>query len=231
MIVFEHVGLRYGPGPEVLSDISFTLEPGSFHFLTGPSGAGKTTLMRLMGMTLRPTRGILTIFDMRVHTASRAALALARRKVGIVFQDARLLPDLCVFDNVALPLRIAGSKEADIKRDVSAMLEWVGLGDYARMSPALLSGGQAQRAAIARAVITRPRLVLADEPTGNVDEDQAMRLMTLFEELSRRGTTLVVATHFASLLRRYSHPCLRLKAGRLIRILKTPAAKDRLRVP
>ncbi|HBH25964.1 MAG TPA: cell division ATP-binding protein FtsE [Rhodospirillaceae bacterium] len=219
MITFEHVGLRYGPGPEVLSDICFALEPGAFRFLTGTSGAGKTTLMGLIAMTLRATRGRVTVLGTEVNRAPPDALSLARRKVGVVFQDFRLLPHLTAFDNVALPLRIAGRPEHAIRKDVWEMLQWVGLADYARMLPPTLSGGQAQRVAIARAVIARPRLVLADEPTGSLDAVQGARVMGLFEALGRAGTTVLIATHSRGLLKRYPHPRLSLVAGRLTQTL------------
>jgi cell division transport system ATP-binding protein len=216
VITFAHVGLRYGPGPEVLSDISFTLAPGSFHFLTGPSGAGKTSLMRLIALALRPTRGVVTAFGARADNAPRAALAPLRRQIGMVFQDHRLLPQLSAFDNVALPLRIAGAPEGEVRAHVAEMLAWVGLADYAHMRPDVLSGGQAQRAAIARAVIARPRLVLADEPTGNLDDALALRIMALFEELGRLGTSVLIATHDRMILERFArHPRLVLTHGHL----------------
>ncbi|MCB1721840.1 MAG: ATP-binding cassette domain-containing protein, partial [Alphaproteobacteria bacterium] len=166
MIKFEHVGLRYGVGPEVLSDINFTLEPGSFHFLTGPSGAGKTSLMTLMYLGRKPTRGLVSMFEQNINDMSRAQLGALRQKIGVVFQEFRLLPHLSAFDNVALPMRITGHSESEVKSNVDELLEWVGLGDYKNALPLTLSGGQQQRVAIARAVIARPKLLLADEPTG-----------------------------------------------------------------
>lgn len=225
MIHFEHVGFRYGPGPEVVSDASFRLEPGSFHLLVGPSGAGKTTLMRLIAMALRPSRGIVTAFGAKVNAAPRAALAPLRRQIGLVFQDFRLLPHLSVFDNVALPLRIAGRPEAELRAHVPEMLDWVGLADFAGAPPPTLSGGQAQRAAIARAVIARPRLVLADEPTGNLDDAMGERIMTLFEELGRMGTTVLIATHSARVMQRFAgRPRMLLENGRLSHFSRTRAA-------
>ena len=215
MIKFEHVGLRYGIGPEVLSDINFTLEPGSFHFLTGPSGAGKTSLMSLMFLGRKPTRGLVTMFDQNINDMDRARLSRLRQKIGVVFQEFRLLPHLSAFDNVALPLRITGHRESEIKSNVDELLEWVGLGDYKNVLPLTLSGGQQQRVAIARAVIARPKLLLADEPTGNLDDNIGFRLMHLFEQLNRMGTTIVLATHSQSIMERFGHPRLVLDAGTL----------------
>ncbi len=215
MIKFEHVGLRYGIGPEVLSDINFTLEPGSFHFLTGPSGAGKTSLMSLMFLGRKPTRGLVTMFDQNINDMDRARLSRLRQKIGVVFQEFRLLPHLSAFDNVALPLRITGHRESEIKSNVDELLEWVGLGDYKNVLPLTLSGGQQQRVAIARAVIARPKLLLADEPTGNLDDNIGFRLMHLFEQLNRMGTTIVIATHSQSIMERFGHPRLVLDAGTL----------------
>lgn len=215
MITFEHVGLRYGIGPEVLSDIHFTLEPGSFHFLTGASGAGKSSLLSLMFLGRRPTRGLIRMFGQGINGMSRAQLCAIRQKIGVVFQEFRLLPNLSAFDNVALPLRIAGRPEKEIRSNVSELLEWVGLGDYKNALPPTLSGGQQQRVAIARAVIARPRLLLADEPTGNLDDEIGFRLMHLFEQLNRMGTTIVIATHSQAIMNKFGHPRMILDAGHL----------------
>ena len=215
MIRFEHVGLRYGVGPEILSDVNFTLAPGSFHFLTGPSGAGKTSLMRLLFLGMRPTRGLQTMFGGTVNTMSRQELSTYRQKIGVVFQDFRLLEHLSVFDNVALPLRIGNVPETEIQKNVTALLEWVGLGDYIYALPYTLSGGQQQRVAIARAVVGKPRLLLADEPTGNLDDEIGMRLLNLFEQLNLQGTTVVIATHDHHLIEKFKHPSLVLNEGRL----------------
>ena len=215
MIKFEHVGLRYGVGPEVLSDVSFALEPGSFHFLTGPSGAGKTSLMKLIYLGLKPTRGLITMFGQNIHTLNKEQMGQTRQRIGVVFQEFRLMPHMSVFDNVALPLRIMGAKEKEIKSNVDELLDWVGLGDYKRSLPATLSGGQQQRVAIARAVISRPKLLLADEPTGNLDDDIGYRLMNLFEQLNKMGTTIVVATHNTKLMDEFGHPRLILDSGQL----------------
>lgn len=207
--------MRYGAGPEVLRDISLRLAPGSFHYLTGPSGAGKTTLLRLIYRAELPSSGRLHLFDQDVAHLSRDELAMLRRRIGIVFQDFRLLDHLSAFDNVALPLRVAGVPEARVTAHVGELLDWVGLSDLLESRPATLSGGQKQRIAIARAVIGGPSLLLADEPTGNVDDTMADRLMRLFEEMNRLGTTLVLATHNEALVARRPHPRLFLDGGRL----------------
>lgn len=205
MIKFEHAGLRYGVGPEVLSDISFTLEPGSFHFLSGPSGAGKTSLMSMLYLGRKPTRGIISMFGRNIGPLTRQELVPIRQRIGVVFQDFRLLNHLSAFDNVALPLRIAGKPEKEIKQNVKELLEWVGLGENMHMLPPTLSGGEQQRVAIARAVITKPRLLLADEPTGNLDDNIGYKLMNLFEQLNRMGTTIVVASHNQQMMERFQH--------------------------
>jgi len=215
LVRFDNVAIRYGAGPEVLHDITLRLEPGSFHFLTGPSGAGKTTLLRMIYLAERPTRGTISLFDQDVTQLGRTALANLRRKIGIVFQDFRLIDHLSAFDNVALPLRVAGVDERRVQAHVTELLEWVGLADHLGARPQTLSGGQKQRLAIARAVIAGPSLLLADEPTGNVDDAMAERLMRLFEEMNRLGTTLVLATHNEALVARRGHPRLHLDGGRI----------------
>ena len=177
MIRFDNVGLRYGTGPEILRDVTFHVLPGSFHFLTGPSGAGKTSLLRLLFMSLRPTRGLIFVFGENVADLSAGGRAELRRRIGIVFQDFRLLDHLTTWENVALPLRVMGRKESDYRDDVTDLLRWVGLGERIDSYPEILSGGEKQRAAIARAVIGRPELLLADEPTGNVDPAIGNRLL------------------------------------------------------
>lgn len=215
MIKFENVGLRYGIGPEVLSDVNFALEPGSFHFLTGPSGAGKTSLMTLMYLGHRPTRGLVSMFGQNINELDRRKLTPIRQRIGVVFQDFRLLPHLSAFDNVALPLRILGQPEKEIRNNVNELLEWVGLGDHKNVLPNTMSGGEQQRIAIARAVIARPRLLLADEPTGNLDDEIGYRLMNLFEQLNRMGTTIVIATHNQAMMDKFNHPRLILDEGYL----------------
>ncbi|MGB0681652.1 MAG: cell division ATP-binding protein FtsE [Magnetovibrionaceae bacterium] len=215
VVELENVGLRYGLGPEVLSDLSFSLPTGSFHFLVGPSGAGKSSLLKLMYLALRPTRGLVHLFGRDVAVTPRDQMPKLRRRVGVVFQDFRLLRHLSTFDNVALPLRVAGAKESDVRRHVVELLTWVGLKDHMDARMPTLSGGQQQRVAIARAVIARPHLLIADEPTGNVDDRMALRLMHLFEELNKLGTTVVIATHNESLVKRLGHDTLVLDQGRI----------------
>ena len=197
-------------GPEVLRDINLHIEPGSFYFLTGASGAGKSSLLKLMYLALFPSRGYMQLFGEDIACTHRRKLPALRRRIGVVFQDFRLLPNLSIFDNVALPLRIAGDDEKRTRNNVSELLDWVGLGARLNDSPDTLSGGEQQRVAIARAVISKPSLLLADEPTGNVDDRIAYRLVRLFEELHRSGTAVVVATHNDALVRRFSHPVLTL---------------------
>ena len=216
IVQFDNVGLRYGTEREVLSDISFTLYPGSFYFLTGASGAGKTSLLKLLYLAQRPSRGMIRMFGSDVITLPRKALPSFRRRIGTVFQDFRLVPHLSAFDNVALPLRVSGVAESDIMKPVADMLDWVGLGHRADARPATLSGGEQQRVAIARAVIARPEILVADEPTGNVDPDMALKLLRLFEALNRLGTTVLVATHDVHLLKKVPDSLImRLDKGRL----------------
>ncbi|WP_455374012.1 cell division ATP-binding protein FtsE [Limibacillus halophilus] len=215
MIHFEEVALRYGTGAETLRDVSFHLEPGSFHYVVGPSGAGKSSLLKLMYLALRPTGGRISIFGRDPSELPRDELAIIRRRIGVVFQEFRLLNHLSVFHNVALPLRVTGKREPRWQAHVRELLEWVGLGEHIDADPLTLSGGEQQRVAIARAVISRPNLIIADEPTGNVDEKMAIRLMYLFEELNKVGTTVVVATHNEGLVERFPHPLMQLGGGTL----------------
>ena len=230
MIELQEVGLHYGGprsggaagdgrpagGVDELRGLSFAVPAGGFRWLLGPSGAGKTSLLRLLHAAVRPTQGRLSLLGADIGRASRRELPPLRRSIGMVFQDFRLLPHLSAFDNVALPLRIAGRPEGQIRADVGEMLRWVGLARKTAARPAELSGGEQQRVAIARAVITRPRLLLADEPTGNLDDAQAERLMVLLKEMNRLGTTMVVATHNAALVERHPGPALLLEHGRLL---------------
>ena len=215
MVRFENVGMRYGLGPEVLRDLSFRIDPHSFQFLTGPSGAGKTSLLRLLYLSLKPTRGLITLFGHDVATLSPDALATLRRRVGIVFQDFRLLDHISTYENVALPLRVLGRDEASYRNEVMELLAWVGLGERMWALPPGLSGGETQRAAIARAVIARPQLLLADEPTGNVDPVLARRLLRLFDELNKSGTSVVIATHDIALMDLLDARRLVLHVGRM----------------
>lgn len=209
------VGVRYGRSGETLSDVGLTLAPGSFHFLTGPSGAGKSTLLRLIYLAQKPSRGLVTVFGVDAARASRRTLAALRQRIGVVFQDFHLLAHLSVFDNVALPLRIENIPLKTYRDDIEELLTWVGLKDKMDASPETLSGGERQRAAIARAVVAKPALILADEPTGNVDHEMGARLMRLFVQLNKLGSTVVVATHDLELVRQIGAPVLRLEQGRL----------------
>jgi cell division transport system ATP-binding protein len=197
---FDSVGLRYGTGAEVLRDLDFRLSKGGFYFLTGPSGAGKTSLLKLLYLAQRPTRGRISLFGEDLTEATRDSLPRFRRRIGVVFLDFRLIRHLSAFDNVALPLRIGGASEEEVEGPVREMLAWVGLADRASARPPTLSGGEQQRVAIARAVINRPELLVADEPTGNVDADMAKRLLHLFTSLNALGTTVIVATHDVGLI-------------------------------
>src|SRR5436190_9836497 len=215
MVRFEHVGLRYGLGQEVLRDLSFRIDPHSFQFLTGPSGAGKTSLLRLLFLSLRPTRGLVTVFGHDIANLSKDSLSTLRRRIGIVFQDFRLLDHMTTYENVALPLQVSGQNEASYRDEVIELLNWVGLGDRLGALPPVLSGGEKQRAAIARAVIGRPQLLLADEPTGNVDPTLAKRLLRLFLELNKSGTSVVIATHDIALMDQFDARRLVLHQGQL----------------
>jgi len=217
LVTFDNVGLRYGTEPEVLRDLSFTLFPGSFYFLTGASGAGKTSLLKMLYLAQRPSRGAIRMFGKDLITLPREQMPQLRRKLGVVFQDFRLISHLTAFDNVALPLRVAGVREAELTDPVTEMLEWVGLGHRIEAVPTTMSGGEQQRVAIARAVIGRPQLLIADEPTGNVDPEMAQRLLQLFERMNSLGTTVIVATHDINLLRSMPDSVImRLQKGNLL---------------
>ena len=198
MIAFQNVAYGYGGG-ELLSDVSLRLAPGSFHFLTGPSGSGKSTFLKLCYAELLPTTGEVTLFDRDVRSLSRDDVALTRRRLGVVHQDCQFLDHLTVAANVGLPMAVAGYP--DQPQDLSDLLAWVGLGQHANALPPSLSGGERQRAALARAVITAPDVILADEPTGNVDWEMSLRLLTLLVELNKMGKTILVATHDMNLIR------------------------------
>ena len=217
IITLQNVGLRYNTGPEVLKDINLDLKTGGFYFLTGASGAGKTSLLKLLHLAHRPTRGKIRIFGKDIDYIKQQDMAHIRRRIGIVFQDYHLLDHLSVLDNVALPLRIAGKSEKYIQTHVPELLEWVGLKNFLNTKPKLLSGGQQQRIAIARAVINNPDILIADEPTGNVDEEMAKKLLFLFLELNKMGTTVIIATHSTSLIKQFNFPVLHLQDGHLIK--------------
>ncbi len=215
VVAFDNVGLRYGEGPQVLHDVSFTVEPGSFQFLTGPSGAGKTTLLRLILLSLRPSWGLVRLFGVEATRIAGSDLTALRRRMGVVFQDFRLLDHLTTYENVALPLRVQELDEASYRSEVLELLQWVGLGERAHAMPPVLSGGEKQRAAIARALIARPELILADEPTGNVDAALGRRLLRLFLELNRLGTSVLIATHDLALMDQVDARRLVLEEGHL----------------
>ncbi|WP_426959700.1 cell division ATP-binding protein FtsE [Muricoccus radiodurans] len=228
MVRFSEVGLRYpdplGGSRETLRDLSFTLPQGSFTWLTGPSGAGKTSLLRLMQLAMRPTRGEVEVLGTPLSQARRGDLPALRRRIGAVFQEFRLLPYLTAFDNVALPLRLAGRTESSLRPDVQEMLRWVGLAGREEALPPQLSGGEQQRVAIARAVVTRPALLVADEPTGNLDPDQSRRLLMLLAEMNRLGATVIVATHNHELIAQHPGHVMVLQAGRIEALLPWPYA-------
>lgn len=215
MIRFDNVGVRYGMGEEVLKDLNFTIDAGSFQYLTGPSGAGKTSLLRLLFLSLKPTRGLINVFGQEASTLTKDDLPSVRRRIGIVFQDFRLLDHLTLYENVALPLRVRGHEEISYRRDVIDLLKWVGLSERIDAFPTVLSGGEQQRAAVARALIDQPEVLLADEPTGNLDPTLARRLLRLFIELNRSGTSVVIATHDLTLMDQYDARRMVLNEGRL----------------
>ena len=213
-VQLDRVSLRYDSSEDVLSDVSLRFEKGSFTFLTGASGAGKTSLLRLIYLALAPSTGEVTLFGRRTSDISREELAAMRRRVGMVFQDFRLLDHLTAFENAALPRRVQGLKEKSYRSDVEDLLSWVGLGERMDAFPATLSGGEQQRVAIARALVNKPDLIIADEPTGNVDPDMSHRILRLFAELNKRlGTTVIIATHDLNVIRDFDMPVLRVQNG------------------
>ncbi len=215
MVRFENVGLRYGLGAEILKDVNFHIAPRSFQFMTGPSGSGKTSLLKLILQQLKPTRGKVTLFERDSLDIGKDELAALRRRIGIIFQDFHLLDHLTTYENVALPLRVQGKDESSYRSEVIELLRWVGLGERMHAPPLILSGGEKQRAAIARALIVRPELLLADEPTGNVDPALAQRLLRLFVELNKLGTAIILATHDFSLMDQYDAPRIVLAEGQV----------------
>ena len=218
MVEFKNVSMSYEKGHEVLKNISFKLEPGSMHFLTGPSGSGKTSLLKLIYLAQKPSCGEILMFNRDVAKVKREDLPALRRRIGVVFQDFRLLDHMSAVHNVALPLRIAGASFSEVSEHVEELLSWVGLGDKMNSNPTALSGGEKQRVAIARAVIRRPDIIVADEPTGNVDPKMAERLMYLFVELNKLGTTIVIATHDDALVAKVGAPRLHLIDGKLLQV-------------
>lgn len=204
IIELQHVSAGYD-GEDVLQDVNICLQPGSFTFVTGKSGAGKTTLLSMLYLIKKPSKGTLTVFGQNVNFSNRHHLALMRQKIGVVFQDFRLLEHLSVYDNIALPLRVKGMPEKDIHKRVVELLKWIELHKSIYKPCSTLSGGEKQRVAIARAVINRPDVLFADEPTGSVDAEIADKLMRLFIELNRVGTTIVIATHNAQLTSTYNY--------------------------
>ena len=216
LVTFDQVHLRYGPDRPVLTDVTFSLRAGSFHFLTGASGAGKSSLLRLIYHAENPSAGRITLFGQEASALSRDEIQGLRRRLGIVFQDFRLIPHLTALENAALPLRIAGARSGQIKQHVMELLAWVGLSERMHALPSELSGGEQQRVALARAVVNKPRLLLADEPTGNVDDETALKLLHLFTELNKMGTAVLLATHQQALVDRLKLPAFRLQQGRLL---------------
>ena len=218
VVSFARVGLRYGRRPEVLSDVDLSLAPGTFTFLTGPSGAGKSTLIKLIYMNLMPSRGLISLFGQSTATLSDDDRQDTKRRIGVVLQDFRLIDHLSVFENVSLPLRVSGQSRDSYQRDVIELLGWVGLGHRINAMPPTLSGGEKQRAAIARAIIAKPDLLIADEPTGNVDPDMARRLLRLFIEMNRQGTTVLIATHDRDLLDEVDSGVISIAKGHVQRV-------------
>lgn len=216
MIRFDNVSKRYATGHEGLSNTSFAIEEGQMAFLTGHSGAGKSTLLRLIGCLERPTRGQVWVNDRNLNKLSNNQIPYHRRDVGMIFQDHRLLHDRTVFDNVALPLVVAGASPNEIKRRVNAALDKVGLLHKERSMPLTLSGGEQQRVGIARAVVSKPKVLLADEPTGNLDPELSKEIMELFMEFNRVGVTLLIATHDIALILSMSQRIIKLDKGRIV---------------
>ena len=201
VIHLDKVSVRYGRNPEIFSDVSLDLKKQSFTFLTGASGAGKSTLLKLLYLSMNPTRGLVSLFGEDVQSMTRQDRQLLKRKIGVVSQDFALIPHLDVFENATLPLRAAGIAESKYREDAEELLSWVGLGEKLKAKPPTLSGGEAQRVAIARAVINKPQILIADEPTGNVDPEMGQKLLRLFLEMNRTGTTIIIATHDTTLVR------------------------------
>ena len=215
MITCYNLSFEYLPGQKVLRDISLKIPAGSFHFLTGASGAGKSSLLNILSLAQQPTRGRLSMFGKDVTALAREELPVLRRNVGMVFQDFRLLNHLTVAENIGLPLKVLGEAPQEVQGKTEELLDWIGMRQYMDIKPPALSGGEKQRVAIARAVINNPSLLIADEPTGNLDPKLSRRVMYLFESLNKMGTTILFATHDETLIRKSSHPVLALKGGGL----------------
>lgn len=213
MIRLRNVFHTYDREHMVLRDVNFTLDKGSFYFLGGPSGAGKSTLMSLMSLMRRPSRGMLEMFGVNATQLDHDELPALRRRVGMVYQDFRLLNHLTVEENIALPLKVMGEPKAHVSEKAKEMAKWVGLENETHLLPPVLSGGQKQRVAIARAVITNPDVILADEPSGNLDNALSERFMHLFKELHKQGTTVLYATHDEHLIKKHKYPVMRLSGG------------------
>ncbi len=211
LITFDNVSLSYAKGEDIFWDLNLRFNSGSFYFLTGPSGSGKTSLLKLIYMAALPTQGKVSVLGYNSSNIDQRKIPYVRQKIGMVFQDCYMLNHMTLVENVALPLRIRGIGKQQALFNAEEMLKWVGLSRYVHYYPEVLSGGQKQRAAIARAVIGRPAFLLADEPTGNVDRENAERILHLFEELHKRGTTVVFATHDRTLAKAYSYPELLIK--------------------
>lgn len=226
VVRFDDVSMRYGRAPETLRDLTFSLPQGSFHFVTGPSGAGKTSLLKLIYLAAQPSKGLLHLFGQNVAQTPADIRPFLRRRIGVVFQEFRLLDHMSAFDNAAIPLRIAGAKPDSYRQDVAELLGWVGLKDRMHALPPTLAGGEKQRLAIARAVVGRPDILLADEPTGNVDHAMGLRILRLFLELNRLGTTVLIATHDQDLVARSGKPILHLEDGRLVHMGPVPQGFD-----
>jgi cell division transport system ATP-binding protein len=216
IVSFQNVGLTFKENIRLFSKLDLTINEGEFYFLTGLSGAGKSTLLKLIYRGITPTSGTLTVFGENTNRLGQNNIASMRRKIGIVFQDFRLLPHLTTVENVALPLKVRGIDPKKARQQAKDLLSWVGLEDVLHSFPHTLSGGQQQRAAITRAVMGKPKLLLADEPTGNVDEEAARKILYLFEELHRSGTTIILATHNRSFAKEFNHPEIFLKKGQAV---------------
>jgi len=215
MIRFQNLFKRYPGGHDALSDVCFDLNDGEMAFLTGHSGAGKSTLLKIISLIERPTRGQALLNNVNLAKIGKRRIPYMRRQIGIIFQDHQLLFDRSVFDNVALPLVIAGYRHQEIGRRVRASLDKVGLLDKEKQNPVTLSGGEQQRVGIARAVVNKPPLLLADEPTGNLDPELSWEIMRLFENFNQVGVTVLIASHDLELIKRMDHRILTLNQGRM----------------